>query len=591
MVIMNRKNSEFSELIKSMIDSSGKEVLSDKKRVKNLLNDLAPGDKFAKEKKLLDDAYSCNAIRYLLTDDTSEDNQKKAVASAQAKLMDSYIAESGANLILKDICDALGWDTQKLFPDKPVQQVQARADAVPGSLQDIAEKPPQVTEKAVPKKKRSCLGSIVKVVLAMVVLTWFYNAGKNAQKDDIATVDRADMANATDTSMPVTTLQETTAKTSAEAVAAAVTSELTETIMEIYEDEIVISESSSEIADIPEETSIYETTSVSDTTTVPETVTETETTTTADPREGKYVVTDIARVDCSKNNLYYDNSMTYDSNENALYYIQRPNELRKYSFADKSDIVVITIDNIIDKLKAALPQDSKMISDKENDSDFFSMCGVEINRYTGDKYALIYAEVQEIQYYGSVYYYFIYDIQNAKLIGGNNDDITTMFFINENEYFRPFGQWWKHYFLDSDKSEEMSTPLSQYDVYNADASVYRVLDINDNYYLLSHNGDFKKFENIYTLKWDRADGVIFNIKMTGAYLKDNMLYYKDDNNNVYKVDVEIPAEEPYITVDQIFQNGKQFIGDGECTGLYITNDGGFVTYDQSDNKIKYVSMN
>ncbi|MCM1525447.1 MAG: hypothetical protein NC120_13445, partial [Ruminococcus sp.] len=117
-------------------------------------------------------------------------------------------------------------------------------------------------------------------------------------------------------------------------------------------------------------------------------------------------------------------------------------------------------------------------------------------------------------------------------------------------------------------------------------TAYKIFDINDNYYILMQDGSVSKFSNIYTLE---RDDILFVAPMTGADVYNNALYYKDKNNNVYRADVENLTEEVFISVDDIFQNGKQFIGNDKCSGLYMTNDGGFVTLDTSDGKIKYIA--
>ncbi len=60
---------------------------------------------------------------------------------------------------------------------------------------------------------------------------------------------------------------------------------------------------------------------------------------------------------------------------------------------------------------------------------------------------------------------------------------------------------------------------------------------------------------------------------------------------IYKIDVEKLTKDPYISVNDIYQTGKLFLGEGECKGLLVTDDGGFVTYDASNNTLKHVVPN
>ncbi|MCM1524904.1 MAG: hypothetical protein NC120_10655, partial [Ruminococcus sp.] len=427
---MSKKISEFSGIIKTIVDNNGKDTLKDRKRTDNFLSDMAPGDKLAKEKKLLNDAYSCNAVSLLLIDDPSEGRRKKAVASAKAKLLDSYVTEEGANIILKDLCDALGWDTEKLLVPSPAAKSSAAKQPVriidaPMAVNEaplrteLAEQP-QVTADTKPKKKRSCLGTLVKAAVAAAVILGLYNYGKK-DESEIVTVDEPSVSEAADTSVPETT-------TSAEAVLAAVTTALT------AETEPVTEEIIEEIeAEITEPIFVSETTAalLVEETTVPETTTEPETTTTADPRAGKFTVVDIAKVAYSTNNINYDNIMTYDSNDNALYYVLRPNELHKYSFTDMSDTVVINIEDILSKIEIDSSKENVLTNKSEADKGISEICAVELHRYNGNLFVFFYTEVD------SKYYRYVYDINDDKFIGGSSDLITTLYFINEDEFFKP----------------------------------------------------------------------------------------------------------------------------------------------------------
>lgn len=117
---MKNNFSDFSEILKYIVEVSGKDVLRDKKKTCGMINDLAPGDKFNAEKKLLNDAYSFNAVRILFDADNEAGRHLKAVGTAKEKLTNNYIAPDGADVILKAVCCALGWDIQDLFPKPSV---------------------------------------------------------------------------------------------------------------------------------------------------------------------------------------------------------------------------------------------------------------------------------------------------------------------------------------------------------------------------------------------------------------------------------------------------------------------------------------
>lgn len=583
---MNNNFSKFSEVLKYIIENSGKEILKNQKKTNGFISDLAPGSKFQKEKKLLNDAYSCNAVNILLDADTSVDRHKKAVDSAKDKLMDSMaLSESGSDLILKEICDALGWNTQQLFNSSSSQEKVQPAipkenknvslnkeyynqpiitEPVNANKPVVYSKQTPITSNVQTAKKKSPFGALLKVAAVIIVVCVIYNLGKNDGSSDTVIIDETQAA------VSETTFSEKYSETTA---AAANTEPVTATepanteAVTIAGSEQAYNENAAEAAFIAPDP-IFEMTSeitISETTM---SVTTTQEVTTADPRAGKYVVTDIARFECSKEDIKYDKFMTYDSNENAVYYVADNADIHKYNLSDKSDNIILSLKDIEDKLTGDSSNGNSLIN-KDNVFYEFGADGVVFNKYSGKVYAIVYG-------INSYKYSFIYDIENDNIIEYKVHNIPTLSFINEDEFWIPLSGY-------------CNLSNGDYNYVNSLSSrnFYRIVDINDNYYAVMSDGNVRKFSNVYMAKSDE----LFSLKMSGADEKDNTLYYKDWENNVYKIDLDNLTEEIYISVDDIFQNGKQFLGSGQCSGFCITNDGGFITYDKSDNKLKYVSMN
>lgn len=120
---MSNNFSDFSEVLKFIVENNGKDILKDKNKTNAIISDLAPGDNFRGEKKLLNAAYSCNAVSILINADTDPDRRGNAFKAAKEKLEDDFISPDGADIIVKSICSALGWNMQDFF-SKPTAQPQ-----------------------------------------------------------------------------------------------------------------------------------------------------------------------------------------------------------------------------------------------------------------------------------------------------------------------------------------------------------------------------------------------------------------------------------------------------------------------------------
>lgn len=582
--------SKFSEVLKAVIDYGGKEILKDKRKTNNYIGDLVPGDTFQKEKKLLNDVYSCNAVNILLDADDFTARREKAVETAKNKLMDSMsLSESGASLILKEICDSLGWNTQQLFRSNIAsdsfqattleenrnvslnkeyynQPIISNKAINANKAEVYAEQNSVTTTKTV--KKKSPWGTVLKVAAVIIVIGVIYNLGKNDGGSETVIIDETK-------SVVLTTFSETHSETTA---AVTTTETATTVVSKNYENfdaansEQVFNENVAEAALIVPNT-VAEPTEITDETTSAITTTQ-EVTTTVDPRAGKYVVTDIAKFECREGSFEYDSFMTYDSFNNIVYYITAE-DLHKYDLSEKSDTVVLTLNNLIEKVSGDSSSKNSLINNESNDTSKFQIDGVVFNQYNRKIYVFAHSKGSDILY--------LYNIEDDNLIKFKTySKLPTLSFINEDVFFIPntnfyTEDYWTRFDMISGETEE----------FNSTRAFYKIVDINDNYYGIMTNGSVRKFSNIYTAKCEE----LFLIHMLGADEKDNILYYLDYENNIYKIDLDNLTEEIYISVDDIFQNGKQFLGNGECSGLYMTKDGGFITYDKSDSKLKYVSKN
>lgn len=308
---MKNNFSDFSEVLKYIIENSGKDILKDKKKTNGFISDLAPGDKFNAEKKLLNDAYSYNAVRILLDADTEPDRHHKAVETAKGKLTNNYISSDGADVIIKAICSALGWDTQSLFSKQTVEPQKQEAvthkpqseqydqthtnSRAPEQKPIIPQQPMQYSQpynnvqpvmepmqqaysqpiQVIQQDKKSPLTTLLKLtaLVALIVIIFTVVKRDNAN-DEIVTETQAAAAEATEQiteslteeSEQVTEITSTTTvQTSAEPVAVSETttaSETETTVSETQTTEIAV-----EAAAIPETFSVETTQVTTDTTT------------------------------------------------------------------------------------------------------------------------------------------------------------------------------------------------------------------------------------------------------------------------------------------------------------------------------------
>ena len=109
-----------------------------------------------------------------------------------------------------------------------------------------------------------------------------------------------------------------------------------------------------------------------------------------------------------------------------------------------------------------------------------------------------------------------------------------------------------------------------------------------------------KVKNVYTMEKEKiaelANEEEHNKKRDylGTYSFcgfNDYIYMKDLNNNIFKISLDDYTKQQIVSPDDIAMDGKSFLSDNMCSGLQMTNSGGFITYDHADNMIKYVEPN
>lgn len=592
---MSKNVSDFANVLKNIIENSeGKDILRDKTRTENFLRDFAPGDSFQKEKKLLNDAYSCNAIVILLNADSSFDGQQKAIEFAKEKLIDNMsISKEGANSILKDICDALDWNTSQLFENNFIHQgavlkmeyttfeensmtsdisevEQYRvAYAQPYNLQSQVHQNTEINTQSIPieseQKKKSTFVTVLKVIVVLLVISAIYNAITSNNGDDsiievTQVVTDSDKQSAENDSLEV------------DGIISAVSSETTTIVEESFDinnDEFTL------VSDGVVSTDNYDSINTVDTIAITE-----ETTTTGDPSVGKYVVTDIAKLSYKINKVTYFSPtfMTYDKDTNVLYYLSDLGDLYEYNFSNKSDNLVLNNEEIIKGIK--------------NDYDGFSLDdnaitikGVVYNTYNQKVY--VYGILKPL-YTADTW---IYEIESGEICRFQND-IGSVYFLNKDEFVATTSQghgsgWYTVNFTDRESKE-------WHDI-EADGKVLtEIFETNDYYYCITANYSSSQFDfyEIKNINLSNSSKIFSrNDSAYGIYVKGNEFYFKDSQNNILKISLNDLSEEEYISINQVYQTGKSFLSENSCSGLYLTNDGSFITYDTVDGKIKYVTLN
>lgn len=598
---MSKNVSDFANVLKTIIENSeGKDTLGDKIRTKNFLSDFAPGNSFQKEKKLLDDAYSCNAIAILLNADSSLDGQKKAIEIAKEKLIDNMsISEERANSILKDICDALGWNTNQLFNNNFIQQVAVskkecfslEKSTMASDVSEVEQysmeyaqsynMPTQVRQNTeiylqsepqaitiVPKqKKKSTLVTVLKVIGILLVISVIYNKITGTNDDDNSIIENAKILAETEKQSAENDNLEADDMTSA--VKNENTTMVTESVG-INNDKSALVSNGTVVTD-----NNYSINTEAFVATI------TEQTTTYDPSAEKYVVTDIAKLGYKINKVAYFSPtfMTYDKDTNVLYYLSDSGDLYEYIFSNKSDNLVIKSEEIIKGIKDDYDGFSL-------DDDDITIKGVVYNTYNNKVY--IYGILKPLYTPDT----WIYEAESGEICRFQND-VGSIYFFNKDEFVATTSQghgsgWYIVNFTDSESKEWHSI--------ETDGKVLtQVFETNDYYYCITANYSSSQFDfyEIKNINSSNSNNKIFskNDSAYGIDVKDNEFYFKDSQNNILKISLNDMSEEEYISIHQVYQTGKSYLSTDSCSGLYLTNDGSFITYDTVDGKIKYVTMN
>lgn len=527
-------------------------------------------------------------------------DQQEAIETAKSKLVNNMsISQECTNSILKDICDALGWNTSQLFNNNFTQQVavskkecislekntvasdvseseQYRMEYnqphnIPIQVRQNTEVYPQSESQTIPivpkQKKKSTFVTLLKVIGILLVISVIYNKITGTNSDDSSIIENTQILAETDKQFVENDNLE------ADDIISSISNEITTIVTEsvdINNDKFVLVSGGVVVADNNDSIN-----------TVAPVVTMVEPTTTADPSAEKNVVTDIAKLSYKIDKVTYFSPtfMTYDKYTNVLYYLSDSGDLHEYIFSNKSDNLVLKSEEII-----------KGIKDDYNgfslDDDTITIKGVVYNTYNNNVY--IYGILKPL-YTADTW---IYEVESGKICRFQ-DDVVSVYFLNKDEFVATTSQghgsgWYTVNFTDRESKEWHSI--------ETDGKVLtEILETNDYYYCIAANYSSSQFDlyEIKNINLSNSNNKIFsrNDSAYGIDVKGNEFYFKDSQNNILKISLNDLSEEENISINQVYQTGKSFLSKDSCSGLYLTNNGSFITYETVDGKIKYMTMN
>lgn len=237
--------------------------------------------------------------------------------------------------------------------------------------------------------------------------------------------------------------------------------------------------------------------------------------------------------------------------------------------------------------------------------DDYDLFGITCNDYSGDIYIYggswknstlclynltqkkKYSLSAKISYNDSIYYSGVY---NEKTL------FYRIQFIDKNSFL----------FKDRLNKDGKSTEYAHYNrIYNLKtgenhlcgySNMYaRIFMHKENYYAIK---DTKLYNlgNIYDPKdelittlpanWDSM--YEYHVGCGFDYYKNN-LYFKDSNNDIYKINLDDFTQKLYVSSEDIEETSKSFLEKDKCYGLNILDDDHFIVYDISDGRIKLVT--
>jgi len=581
----------FSDVLKYIIndDKYGESALRNRERTENIINDLVP-DSFQKEKKLLGDAYYCKVIRLMLDANSSSGKHDIALNSAKIKLVkDAGMSEESAAEILKCISFALGWKE-----DIKSNKKNNSPNSSPGKQKDdtelnaSAEKEVAFYREAKPqeKKKKKFPIVILLFIAILVCIIWPFGG----KEEDNSVIDEGKTAETEDT----TVLQNISAANESvemESKPIAVEAEPVE------EPPVAVEEEPVEEAPIAVEEE-------------PEKVVADEP---IEDELSKYIISEIDSADWENLHEFITHT-AYVPQSNLFYYLNvTGEELYCYNLETKEREVVLSISQIKDLCEENWPQfeSSQTLLTSSDSKKEICVYGLLFNPYNSEIFICGFFPDE----YGekSWWFYNVFDnffsfgfsFTDIGLEDGNStkDSIllkNRIFFVSEDEY----------YYLNN----------SKYSGYTGDAYICKIgektVDFNvgiwDGFdYLIDHNDTYYIIECFYQEAYLYEVGSIYSTPefafddMIGLFSKENVsvyesigfcyyndhLYMKDEFNDIYVIDIDNLTKDLYISYADMKETGKLFLGDEACFGLHMTNDGGYITFDSSNRKIKYVKCN
>lgn len=586
----------FSDVLKYIIneDKYGETVLRNRERTENIINDLVP-DSFQKEKKLLSDAYYCNVVRLILDANSMSEKHDIALNSAKAKLVkNAGISEESAIEILKDISSALGWketvqcsrENSSLITD----QINQKDDV---ELNASAESEIAFYGKVTPPKKKKKRFPIAILLLIAILVCVIWLMGRKQEDYSVVDVSKTELAEY-DESKNISVVDENkTERTEYDE---------SKNISQVIE--VAEIESQSEIVEETEESDVVLEEEVID-----DEVSSIETESTESQVE-KYTISEIDSADWKELHEFITNSV-YSPQDNLFYYLNAiDDKLYCYNLETGEKDVIISIPEIKDLCKENWPQSENsqmsLVSSESEDKYNIGVYGLLLNPYNNEiSVCGLFSEEEVMEkrwwFYNVIDYSFSFGFT---FLGSSvvRTEYDRVFFVNENEYYcldRPN--------ILRDLRESAHIYKKGDDTADIDIGYWKefdyLIDHNDVYYIIycyDHQAYLYNLGTIYSESPEFfSSNSIEILSHNSAYLYEcagfcyynNYLYIKDEFNDVYMTDIDNLTKDLYISNSDIKENGKMFLGDETCFGLHMTNDGGYITYDSSNKKIKYVKCN
>ncbi len=588
----------FSDVLKYIIneDKYGETVLKNRERTENIINDLVP-DSFQKEKKLLSDAYYCNVIRLMLDANSMSEKHDMALNSAKVKLVNNAgISEEAAMEILKDISSALGWNeivqcsreniSLTTEPVNQIDDVEINASAE-SEIANYGNVTP-------PKKKKRFPIAILLLIAILVCVIWLLGR----KQEDYAVVNENK-----------TEIVEYNESKNISQVSEVAEIDLQPVIVEetdIVEDPKNISQVI-EVAEIESQSEIVEKTDV----VLEEEVVDDEVsvieTELAESQLEKYTISEIDSADWMDLHEFITNSV-YSPQDNFFYYVNAiDDKLYCYNLETGKKEVNVSIPEIKNLCIENWPQSENsqmsLVSSDSEDKYNIDVYGLVLNPYSNEIFVCgLFSEkgVEERRwwFYNVIDHSFSFGFTSTDMVRVGDSRV---FFVNESEYYcsdRPEVSGLKKvahiYKMEDDTADIDIGYWEKFDY---------LIDHNDVYYTINcyaYDAYLYKLGTIYSQspEFSSSDSIkiyynedAYLYECAGFCYYNNNLYIKNEFNDVYVTDIDNLTKDLYISNSDIKENGKVFLGDETCFGLHITNDGGYITYDSSNKKIKYVKFN